>query len=115
MSRSFMWAAARSMAVVPGRSWRSMYSGMRFSWRGARGSGVELDDQALFDRDRKRDLGAVGLARERALQLVLVPVEVPRGIGGDLERLADRDEVLRLVADLDHLARLHASARDVDP
>ena len=84
-------------------------------WRRTPGLGVELDDQALFQRDRERDLVALRVAGERARALVLVPVEVRGRLGGDLERLADRDEVLRLRRQRDRLPRLDLGARDVDP
>src|SRR5262249_32431377 len=46
--------------------------------------------------------------------LARVPVEVRRGVRRQLERLADVDEVLRLVGELDRLAGLDLRARDVD-
>ena len=47
---------------------------------------VVLDDEALLDRDRQRHLVTLGLARQRALQLFLVAVEVGGRVGRDLER-----------------------------
>src|SRR5207245_8360861 len=108
-------AEARSRAVAPGRSWRSMYKVMRLLPTRPSRLRVELDDQALLDRDRQRNLGALRFAGQRSLELVLVPVQVHGWVWCDLERLTDRDEVLRLVDDLDDLAGLHPGARDVDP
>ena len=52
------------------------------------GSGVELDDEALFERHRERDLVALGEAGHGARDLVLVPIQVGGRLGRDLERLA---------------------------
>ena len=70
---------------------------------------------ALVDRDRERDLVTLREPREHARALVLVPVEVRGRVGGDLEGLADRDEVLRLRRQRDRLPGLHLGAGDVDP
>src|SRR4029453_8132707 len=78
-------------------------------------SGVILDDQSLLDGNGERDLVAFGQAGERALHLVLVPVQVHGGLGRDLERFTDRDEVAALLADLDRLTRLHVRTGNVDP
>src|SRR4029453_14186959 len=61
------------------------------------------------------DLVAFGQAGKRALHLILVPVQVHGGLGRDLERLTDRDEVAALLADLDRLTRLPLRAGYVDP
>src|SRR5581483_7663631 len=45
--------------------------------------------------------------------LVLVPIEVGRRIGRELERLVDEHEVARLRGDLDRLPGLHLGARNV--
>ena len=58
-----------------------------------RSLGVELDDEALFEGHRERDLVAFRDPDEGALDLVLVPVEVPGRIGRDLDRFSHRDEV----------------------
>src|SRR4029453_17845648 len=94
--------ASRNLSLWPERALRGR-------------SGVILDDQSLLDGNGERDLVAFGQAGERALHLVLVPVQVHGGLGRDLERFTDRDEVAALLADLDRLTRLHVRTGNVDP
>ncbi len=58
--------------------------------------GVELDDEALVEGDRKRDLVTLRVPREHPRDLFLVPVEVHGRLRRHFEGLADVDEVPRL-------------------
>src|SRR5215211_9155099 len=77
-------------------------------------SGVELDDQPLFDRDRERDLVALGQTGHRALELVGVAVQVRGRVGRELDRLVHVDEVLGLVRELDRVLGLDLRAGHVE-
>src|SRR5437867_3946320 len=80
-------AASRAATVVTGRAqmWRSEGVPVKTgSLHPESRLGVELDDQSLFERDRQGYLIALGCARERAGNLVLVPVQVGRRLGRHL-------------------------------
>src|SRR5687768_4263482 len=75
--------------------------------------GVELDDEPFLERDGQRDLVALGMAREHALDLVGVAIQVSGWVPGDLDGLTDGDEVAALLGQADLLAGLQLRAGDV--
>src|SRR2546423_15710975 len=81
-----------------------MWLSRRSRPRASRGLGVELDDEALVDLDRERDLAPLRRARQRPGDLPGVAVQIGRRVGGELQGLPDEDEGPSSIGEVDGLA-----------